>query len=326
MTVGVSDDLREAGVLPAATRVVEWGTAGAALGGEAESGDLHVVAPFPDGVLVALVDGLGHGPEAALAARAAAELLTLHAGESPLALIQRCHVGLKKTRGAVMSVASIDATDSSLTWAGVGNVEGVLLRCDEALGSESSRRVGAYWADQLPPLRAEVLPVHRGDTLILVTDGLRSDFRLGLVVEQDPQVIADAIFARCGKAYDDACVVVARYVALPRADEVLIRDDSDVVMARMKVRRAADEQASTKPPSRSGDGRHRGRAQHRGPRRDRRRSASLPSSKAAGQGWSSRLSTKGLASPTSFAPARTATPPGAVSAWGCRARSAWSTA
>jgi len=34
--------------------------------GQAVSGDMHLVRPFEDGVLVALVDGLGHGEEAAL--------------------------------------------------------------------------------------------------------------------------------------------------------------------------------------------------------------------------------------------------------------------
>jgi len=217
------------------TSVIEWGTAGAAIEGEIESGDLHVIAPFPDGVLVALVDGLGHGPEAAVAARAAATLLTAHAGETPISLIQRCHEGLRKTRGVVMSVASVNARDSSLTWLGVGNVEGVLLRRDAEPASEAIALRGGVVGYQLPPLRAEVLPIGRGDTLILVTDGIRHDFKMAVTVSQSPQAIADSILARCGKASDDACVVVARYARSPGVS-VPVRDESDVVMARKRVR------------------------------------------------------------------------------------------
>ena len=41
---------------------IEWGVATRALPGQAESGDRHLVQRFPDGVLAAVVDGLGHGP------------------------------------------------------------------------------------------------------------------------------------------------------------------------------------------------------------------------------------------------------------------------
>jgi len=59
--------------------MVEWAVGARALEGEPVSGDLHVVTPFPGGVLVAVMDGLGHGTEAAAAAEAAAEILRDHA-------------------------------------------------------------------------------------------------------------------------------------------------------------------------------------------------------------------------------------------------------
>src|SRR6266498_3005483 len=91
--------------------VVEWAVAGLALGGHGEhreSGDLHVIVRHPDGALVAVIDGLGHGAEAALAARTAALLLDAHRDEPVLALVQRCHDGLRQTRGVAMSLASFD--------------------------------------------------------------------------------------------------------------------------------------------------------------------------------------------------------------------------
>src|SRR2546422_8836961 len=94
--------------------IIEWAAAGRALGGPSEaceSGDIHVAAPFPKGILVGVIDGLGHGPEAAQAARTAARVLTAHAGEPVQALIQRCHGSLRNTRGAVMSLASFSTVE-----------------------------------------------------------------------------------------------------------------------------------------------------------------------------------------------------------------------
>ena len=48
--------------------LIETGVAAEVLEGQAESGDRHLVKSFIDGVLVAVVDGLGHGAGAASAA------------------------------------------------------------------------------------------------------------------------------------------------------------------------------------------------------------------------------------------------------------------
>jgi hypothetical protein len=198
-------------VAPEQRPIIEWGWAGSAL--EAQSGDCHVVVPFPGGVLVALIDGLGHGPEAAAAANAAAAVLETHASDPVITLMQRCHTGLRKTRGAVMSVASFNSRDSSMSWMGVGNVDGILLRLkgrpeqrDEAIAVR-----GGVVGYQLPPLHSKTLPVSPGDTLIMATDGIRSGFAARLAIEHDPQEIAESILARFGKGSDDAHVVVTRY-------------------------------------------------------------------------------------------------------------------
>jgi hypothetical protein len=196
--------------------IIEWGWAGSAL--EGPSGDLHVVVSFPDGALVALLDGLGHGPEAAAASLTAISILEAHASEAVLSLIERCHDGLRTTRGAVMSMASFNARDSSMSWIGVGNVGAVLLRKlrtaehrDTAIAAR-----GGVVGFQLPPLRAETLRVFSGDTLIMATDGIRDAFTTGMVMEHSPQEIAESIVARFAKGSDDAHVVVVRYVGASR--------------------------------------------------------------------------------------------------------------
>jgi hypothetical protein len=195
------------------TELIEWGWAGSALEG-GESGDRALVAPFPTGVLVAAIDGLGHGPEAAHAAAAAVAILEASADAPVIELIERCHEGLRKTRGVVMTLVSFNGRDSSLSWAGVGNVEGVLLRADD--GPRAAREAvllqGGVVGYQLPHLRASVVRLQRLDTLCLVTDGLRSGFAAGLALGGGPQEIAAATLSRFAKGTDDALVVVVRYL------------------------------------------------------------------------------------------------------------------
>lgn len=194
--------------------LVHWGVATLALAGQTESGDLHLVAPVKDGVLLAVVDGLGHGEDAATAAKLAVKTLERFAAEPPLSLLQRCHAALKGTRGVVMSLAHVDAARSAMTWLGVGNVEGVLHHANWAQRSARASLVtrGGIVGSELPAVQAGVLPVGAGDTLVFATDGIRSGFTDDVSARDDPQHLADQILARYGKGTDDALVLVARYL------------------------------------------------------------------------------------------------------------------
>jgi phosphoserine phosphatase RsbX len=197
--------------------LLELGWAG--MGLEPESGDLHVVAEFDGGVLVGVIDGLGHGYEAAVAARAAARVLAAYAAEPLATLVERCHEALRRTRGAVMSLAAFDGRDASMTWAGVGNVEGILVPAD---GTPARRREtillrGGIVGYQLPSVRPATLSLAPGDTLVLATDGIHHGFLAEPTPQGTPQEVADGILARHSRGSDDALVLVARWVGAPGA-------------------------------------------------------------------------------------------------------------
>jgi phosphoserine phosphatase RsbX len=197
------------------TGLIEWAVAELVLPGQTESGDRYLVTPTPDGALVAVVDGLGHGAEAAEAAKAAVRSLERHAHEPIIPLIRNCHRSLAGTRGVVMSVAAFDARAETVTWVGVGNVEGVLLRAQATtpLGRESLLLRGGVVGVHLPALAAAIFPVTRGDELIFATDGIRGDFVVRPLTGGDgPQQLADGILATWGTRTDDALVLVARYL------------------------------------------------------------------------------------------------------------------
>jgi phosphoserine phosphatase RsbX len=195
--------------------LIDWAVAGSVLPGQSESGDRHLVTTTPDGALVAVVDGLGHGVEAADAARAAVRALERHGVQTMISLIKGCHGSLGGTRGVVMSVASFSARDETLTWVGVGNVEGLLLRAQPTVAPrrESLLLRGGVVGVHLPALSASIIPVMRGDTLIFATDGIQSDFALApLDGRERPQPLADYILTHWGRNTDDALVLVARWM------------------------------------------------------------------------------------------------------------------
>jgi phosphoserine phosphatase RsbX len=189
---------------------IEWDFAARALGGQTEPGELHFVATFAGGVLVAAIDGLGHGPEAALASRLAAATLNDHLGEPVTTLMVHCHAALQKTRGVVLSLASIEADGREMTWLGVGNVDATVHRAGAArYQQESLPHRGGVVGYQLPPLRAAMLALDPGDTLVFATDGIASTFNSESPVGWHPQDAADHILRTYGKRTDDALVVVA---------------------------------------------------------------------------------------------------------------------
>lgn len=197
--------------------LVHWGVATLALEGQTASGDLHLVQPVKDGVLISVLDGLGHGEEAAAAARLAVATLERYAEEPPLSLLQRCHVALKGSRGVVMSLARFDAPRGTMTWLGVGNVEGVLHHADwsERSGRASLITRGGIVGSEVPAVQAAVIPVNAGDTLVFATDGIGNGFLSDVSSREEPQRLADHILNRYGKGTDDALVLVARYRGRP---------------------------------------------------------------------------------------------------------------
>lgn len=185
--------------------------AAAALPGQQETGDHAVVCPLPEGVVVAAVDGLGHGEEAAAAARAAIGVVRHYPDEHILSLVRLCHQALRSTRGATMGLASFDGPQGVMTWIGIGNIEGVLQRGDGEPRQLLLQRSGVV-GGQLPPLQAAVLPIQAGDTLVFATDGIKGDFAHLISILDSPQAMAERILARCAKGNDDALVLVVRYL------------------------------------------------------------------------------------------------------------------
>ncbi|MGE5470567.1 MAG: SpoIIE family protein phosphatase [Bacteroidota bacterium] len=191
-----------------------YAIAGRPLAGERHSGDAGMVCPTASGVLISVVDGLGHGTEAAAASRLAIQTCREHAGEPVMQIIARCHSALLPTRGAAMVVAAIDCGKQSLSWLGVGNVEAILL----AGTPQPSRRItpltngSGVVGYRLPPLETRIAAIQPGDRLVFATDGVDERFAYDEIPTGTPYEVAHAILDKHGKTGDDALVLVVHWL------------------------------------------------------------------------------------------------------------------
>jgi hypothetical protein len=113
-----------------------------------------------------------------------------------------------------MSLACFHDRDTTMTWLGVGNVEGVLLRAPGTgeIPDEAILKRGGLVGYHLPPLKALVVPIFVGDTLIFATDGIQPGFAEHVSRSGSPEQIAETICSKHSTYADDALALVARYI------------------------------------------------------------------------------------------------------------------
>jgi len=197
--------------------VLERGVAGQAHEGEGRSGDLAVFAPSERGGLVAVIDGLGHGDAAADASELAAAIIKSHTHYPPQQLLERCHEELRRTRGAVMTLAWFDLEARTMEWTGVGNVEARFVRAGAGAGARHDSPVvlGGVVGYNLPQVRMGTVALEPGDAVAMATDGVAADYSVSLEPGVPAQQLAERVLEKHGKGTDDALAVVVRYLGPP---------------------------------------------------------------------------------------------------------------
>jgi serine phosphatase RsbU (regulator of sigma subunit) len=178
--------------------------------GERFCGDAWAFHHTPDRTVVLLVDGIGHGWEAAEAAQEATTTFRKYADRAPGDILLSIHDALKKTRGAVAAIAEVRANEGTLTYAGVGNISAVVLA-----GTGSRSLVSHNGTLGMVTSRIQEFKVDwpADAVLVLHSDGLLSRWDLssyaGLIVRH-PAVIGAALLRDFRRQRDDASVVVVK--------------------------------------------------------------------------------------------------------------------
>ena len=193
---------------------LDWAVAFERFPGEQVCGDVHVITPFRGGVLLGVIDGVGHGSAAAQAARMAVASLERSDAGTLADAVTTCHKDLQQTRGAALSLVAIHPKADELSGVGVGNVEMVLHRASRtaksALGTIVPR--AGIVGHILPTLRETTMTISSGDVLILASDGISPQFTEYAPGTETSQMIAETILRTYRRQNDDALVLVARYL------------------------------------------------------------------------------------------------------------------
>ncbi len=170
--------------------------------GEHVSGDCAVVREEAGVTLIAVIDVLGHGPEAAKVA----ELAATHLRQGPMGAareaIASLHERLRGTRGAAASVCVV--RDRTLTGCGVGNVEIRVLGT-----SVPTVLTPGILGHRVHRLREFAARLSDGDRLVFFTDGISSRVPLSDLRTLPPAEACRAIMHAHRRPHDDATVVVA---------------------------------------------------------------------------------------------------------------------
>lgn len=178
--------------------------------GEAVCGDAWEVELNIESCSFAVIDGLGHGVDAAAAAREAVRVLADPRQRTVEQLLEIAHGALRPTRGAAMAIAEVHPASRHIRYGGVGNIVGAT-----ATATDLKRMVSldGTVGHETRSIKTFDYPLEAGQLLIMHSDGLRSHWRLerypGLTL-RDPFLIAGVLYRDYFKGQDDVTVVVAR--------------------------------------------------------------------------------------------------------------------
>ena len=140
--------------------------------GERVSGDTVVIRPLGQALFVAIVDVLGHGPEAHELTHVIKTYLGRYGNADVSGVMTRLHQHLKGTRGAAVGLCAFDESTGCIEYVGVGNTAIRRFgKADTRLVSKDGV-VGHTMRSLLP----QTMQLEPGDLIVLHTDGVSSRF------------------------------------------------------------------------------------------------------------------------------------------------------
>ncbi len=180
------------------------------LPGESKNGDAYFVCRERGGIFIAVIDGLGHGPDAARASQTAIKHIRNNHTRELSRLLSNLHSRLKKTRGAAVTLIRISLFEATLSHAGIGNVQ---TRVYPRGQYNLLPKAGILGAGAPRKARVNSIPRRKDNTLILFSDGIsgRWDLDEMKALQNDSAIRIDNLLMKeYARSNDDATVVVAK--------------------------------------------------------------------------------------------------------------------
>lgn len=198
--------------------LVDLGVVCLPLDGETVCGDGWCVRQDADRAVVLVVDGLGHGPNAAQAADTALDVFRATDDRTPKETVSLVHETLRATRGAAVAVAELRRTadGASVELCGVGNTVTAVIG---TAGPRSLPSMNGTAGLSVRSLQSFTQTLRADDLLVMHTDGLTTRWRLDAyprVREHDPAVASALLHRDASRGRDDATVLALRLRAPAR--------------------------------------------------------------------------------------------------------------
>ena len=176
--------------------------------GERVCGDGWTVVAGGGFTVAAVVDGLGHGPDAARAAEAALGAVRANAGAAPAEVVRLAHGPLRATRGAALAVARLEHGGGVVRFAGVGNISGVIATPGTSRSMASHNGIVGH---EMRKVQEFTYDWPAGATLLLHSDGVQTRWRLDAypgLLTRDAALVAGVLYRDFARGRDDATVLV----------------------------------------------------------------------------------------------------------------------
>jgi hypothetical protein len=190
-----------------------YGVINRAKPGQEVCGDSWAVELLAERSLFFLADGLGHGPDAAIASQDAVRAFRRNKTRRPKEILEAAHIALHGTRGVAAAVAEIDHAKQEVCFAGIGNIAGTIAGPARCQSMVSHNGIVGH---QVRKVQEFTYPWVQNALLVLHSDGLSSRWQLerypGLVVRH-PSLITGVLYRDFQRDNDDATVLVA---SIPR--------------------------------------------------------------------------------------------------------------
>jgi len=174
-----------------------------------DNGDAFVIKQWNSELLVAVIDGLGHGEQAQKAALVAQQYVQDHYDQPLDQVFAGTSRACRATRGVVMALASFPSR-TQLTLASLGNVE-ARAHCGRELISFHVQR--GIVGTQSAPVSVQQFAWSPRAVLVLHTDGVRTQWQWDDFpgFEKEPaQMLASKFMRRLADDNDDATVLVVK--------------------------------------------------------------------------------------------------------------------
>ena len=187
-----------------------WGAMTRPVEGHTDNGDAYVLRAQDNRLLLAMIDGLGHGEAASEAARAAVAAVERNLTQPVEAIIWAAHEALRMMRGAVMGVAAIDRPAGTIEYAGIGNTDIRIIGGRERLRFISLNGTLGSRLERVKVFK-ENLP--KVSTMMMATDGISerwdADNYPGLM-GLHPQLLCATVMRNFSRSNDDATILCGR--------------------------------------------------------------------------------------------------------------------